>query len=75
LHKDASLKLVFFTEVPRVAATGSAETDRIAWDEIHNHSSMPMRQYGHLDHCIGFHEQRKHLQKVPLQQKGGKTLP
>jgi len=25
---------------------------------------------GHLDHCIGFHEQRKHLRKVPLQHKG-----
>jgi len=23
-----------------------------------------------IDHCIGFHEQRKHLRKVPLQQKG-----
>ena len=25
--------------------------------------------------CIGFHEQRKKLRKVPLQQKGWKTLP
>ena len=28
----------------------------------------------HLDHCIGFHEQRKHLRKASLQQKGSKTL-
>ena len=28
----------------------------------------------HLHHCIGFREQRKHLWKVPLQQKGWKTL-
>jgi len=27
-----------------------------------------------LDHCIGFHEQRKNVRKVPLQQKGWKTL-
>jgi len=28
----------------------------------------------HLLHCIGFHEQRKYLREVPLQQKGWKTL-
>ena len=31
---------------------------------------MRLQQYRHLDNCIGgFHEQRKHLRKVPLQQK------
>jgi len=28
----------------------------------------------HFGRCIVFHEQRKHLRKVPLQQKGSKTL-
>jgi len=27
-----------------------------------------------LDNCLGFHEQSKRLRKVPLQQKGCKTL-
>jgi len=29
-----------------------------------------MQESVNLDHCTGFHEQRKHLWKVPLQQKG-----
>ena len=28
----------------------------------------------YLGHCIGFHEQHKYLRKVPVQQKGWKTL-
>jgi len=42
----------------------------IALDEIRNRSSMRLCQYRELDHCIGFHDQRKHLRMVPFQQKG-----
>ena len=42
----------------------------IAWGEIRNHISMRLQQHWRLDNCMGFHEQRKHLRKVPLQQKG-----
>jgi len=50
--------------VPRVAARGSAETDQSCpGGKIRKHHSLP-----------GFHEQRKHLPKVALQQKGWKTL-
>ena len=55
---------------PASGCGGSAETDRnYICDEIRNHSSVRLCQYRNLDHCIGFHEQRKHLRKVPLQQK------
>ena len=49
----------------------------IAWDEIRNHScgvvanatfTGLLQKVGHLDHWIGFHEQRKYFRKVPLQQ-------
>ena len=48
---------------------GSPKQTETTWDEIRNHSSVRLCQYRNLDHCIGFHEQRKHLRKVPLQQK------
>ena len=57
-----------------MAAVDSAETDRNYLDEIRDHSSVRLWQYRHLDHCTGFHEQRKHLRKVPLQQRVWKTL-
>jgi len=31
---------------------------------------MRLQHFRHLDHCIGFHEQRKHLRMVSLQKKG-----
>jgi len=40
---------------------------KVAREEILNHSSMQF--YWRLSNSIGFHEQRKHLRKVPLQQK------
>jgi len=33
-------------------------------------SGLLKRLDRHLDYCIGFNDQRKHLRKVPLQQKG-----
>ena len=41
----------------------------VAWEGIRNHSSMRLQQYRYLDHCIEFHEQRKHWRKIPLQEK------
>jgi len=52
----------------------SPKETEIAWDEIRNHSYTRLQQYRHLDHCIWSNEQRKHLRKVPLQQKRRKTL-
>ena len=42
--------------------------------DISTHLVYYRKSDRHLDHCMRFHEQRKHLQKVPLQQKGWKTL-
>jgi len=52
--------------VLHVATSRSAETDRKRLGP----NSQPRRwQFAKLDHCIRFHEQRKHLQEVPLLQK------
>jgi len=60
----------FSTKVPlRVSGVLPKQTEN-ARNGIRNHSSVRLYQYKHLDHCIGFHEERKHLRKVQLQQKG-----
>jgi len=37
-------------------------------------STSPIYAAGFTNHCMGFHEWSSHLCRVPLQQKGWKTL-
>ena len=62
------------TGLPRVTARVRPKQTEVSWDGIRDHSSLRLQQYRHLDHCTEFLEQRRHLRKVPLQQKGWKTL-
>ena len=74
-HTFAGTTPVFFQSGFREWLPGvPLKQTEIAWDDIRNHSSVRLQQYRHLYRCIGFHEQRKHLRKVPLQQKAWKTL-
>ena len=60
--------------VPRVAARGSAETDLICLGRNSQPQFYAVVAIPLFHSYIGFHDQRKHLRKVPLQQKGWKIL-